>query len=265
MRIATWNVNNVRHRLPLLLAWLDATKPDIVALQELKTTTAEFPVAELAASGYRSFVVGQKTWNGVALLARACEPVEIRRSLPGEDSDLQARYVEAAIDGVIIAGLYLPNGNPFPGPKFDYKLTWFERLIEHAAGLWKSGHPVVLAGDFNVVPTDFDIYKTSSYDDNALVQVEPRDAYERLVKQGWTDALRKKHPTDPMYTFWDFRRNRWQRDAGMRIDHILLSDSLKPRLVDAGVDRAVRGMEPTSDHAPVWVELSNWRVKKGGI
>jgi exodeoxyribonuclease-3 len=256
VRVATWNVNNVRQRLPLLLAWLAATKPDVVALQELKTTTADFPVAELAASGYGALVVGQKTWNGVALLARGSEPVEIRRSLPGDSSDMQARYVEAAINGVIVAGLYFPNGNPYPGPKFEYKMAWFERVIDHSASLWKSGHAVVLAGDFNVAPTDFDIYETDSYDDNALVQAEPRDAYKRLVKQGWTDALRKKHPKEPVYTFWDYRRNRWQRDAGMRIDHVLLSKPLMARLVDAGVDRAVRGMEATSDHAPVWVELS---------
>ncbi len=260
MRLATWNVNNIRHRLPLLLAWLDATKPDVVALQELKTTSAEFPASELAAAGYGSLAMGQKTWNGVALLSRGSEPVEIRRSLPGDERDAQARYVEAAINGVIVASLYLPNGNPQPGPKFDYKLAWFERLIDHAAALCKTNHAVVLAGDFNVVPTDFDIYKTTSYDDNALLQPESRAAYKRLVKQGWTDALRKVHPIDPAYTFWDFRRNRWQRDAGMRIDHILLSKSVTPRLLDAGVDRAVRGMDATSDHAPVWVELNDQPV-----
>lgn len=257
MRLATWNVNNIRHRLPLLLAWLDATKPDIVALQELKTTSAEFPAGELSAAGYGSLAVGQKTWNGVALLSRGSEPVEIRQSLPGDESDNQARYVEAAINGAIVASLYAPNGNPQPGPKFDYKLAWFERLIDHAAGLLKTNHVVVLAGDFNVVPTDFDIYRTTSYDDNALVQPESREAYKRLLTQGWTDALRKAHPKDSAYTFWDFRRNRWQRDAGMRIDHILLSRSPKPQLLDAGVDRAVRGMEATSDHAPVWIALKD--------
>lgn len=177
---------------------------------------------------------------------------EARRGCPARAEDH-----DRGIPWRCVAGLYLPNGNPYPGPKFDHKLAWFERLIEHAAGLWETGHPVVLMGDFNVVPTDFDIYATQSYDDNALLQAEPRDAYKRLLKQGWTDALRRKHPKQPMYTFWDFRRNRWQRDAGMRIDHVLLSKSLKPRLVDAGVDRAVRGMEGSSDHAPVWVELSD--------
>lgn len=255
MRLATWNVNNVRKRLPLLLAWLDATKPDVVALQELKSTASEFPRAELAAAGYASLAVGQKSWNGVALLARGGEPVEIRRCLPGDAKDVQARYLEAAIDGIIVAGLYLPNGNPYPGPRFDYKMAWMARLVDHAGELWKTGHPAVLAGDFNVVPTDFDVYSTKSYADNALFQAEPRAAYARLLQQGWTDALRKLHPKEPMYTFWDYRRNRWHRDAGLRIDHILLSKSLRPKLADSGVDRAVRGMEDSSDHAPVWVEI----------
>ena len=255
MRLCTWNVNNVQHRLPLLLAWLDATKPDIVALQELKTTGAEFPTAELEAAGYGSLVVGQKTWNGVALLARGDAPIEIRRALPGDSEDAQARYIEAAVQGVIVAGIYLPNGNPFPSPKFDYKMAWFERLNRHADGLWNTGHPAILAGDFNVVPSDFDIYSTRSYLDNALLQATPRQAYARLLEQGWTDVLRHKHPTEPMYTFWDYRRNRWPRDAGLRIDHILLSEKLKTKLVDAGVDRAVRAIEGSSDHAPVWVEL----------
>lgn len=255
MRVCTWNVNNIRHRLPLLLAWLDATRPDIVVLQELKTATAEFPTGALEAAGYGSLVVGQKTWNGVALLARGHEPIEIRRTLPGDAKDTQARFIEAAVQGVIVAGLYLPNGNPCPGPKFDYKMAWLERLVRHADELWNADHPVILAGDFNVVPSDFDIYSTRSYLDNALLQPQARDAYARLLAQGWTDALRKKHPKEPMFTFWDYRRNRWPRDAGLRIDHILLSKQLKPKLVGAGVDRAVRGIEGPSDHAPVWVEL----------
>ncbi len=254
MKIATWNVNNVNKRLPLLLAWLEATQPDVVALQEIKSTDADFPRAEIEAAGSGSLRVGQKTWNGVALLARGAEPVPIRRALPGEP-DPQARYLEAAIDGVIVASLYLPNGNPWPGPKFDYKLAWFDRLIGHAASLWKTGHPVVLAGDFNVVPTDDDIYSPASWLDNALLQPEARQAYARLLKQGWTDALRKVHPKDRIYTFWDYRRNRWQRDAGLRIDHLLLSKVLRPKLVDAGVDRELRGVEGASDHAPAWVEL----------
>ncbi len=256
MRVATWNINHISKRLPLLLAWLDATRPDAVALQELKTTDAEFPRAALEAAGYGALCVGQKTWNGVALLARDAQPIEIRRRLPGDDADAQARYLEAAIHGTIIASLYLPNGNPCPGPKFDYKLAWFERLNRHAAELWQSGHPVILAGDFNVVPTDADIYSPKTWLDNALLQPQPRAAFARLLRQGWTDAIRTLHPTTPMYTFWDYRRNRWARDAGLRIDHLLLSKALKPRLKAAGVDRELRGLEQASDHAPAWVE---WR------
>jgi exodeoxyribonuclease-3 len=256
LKISTWNVNNVNKRLPILLAWLDATKPDVVALQELKNTEDHFPRGMLESAGYGSLVVGQRTWNGVALLARGCDPVEIRRSLPGDSADSQARYVEAAIQGIIVSSLYLPNGNPWPGPKFDYKLAWFERLVSHAAELWKTGLPVVLAGDYNVVPTDADIYSPKNWLDNALLQPEPRQAYARLLKQGWTDALRKTHPKEQPYTFWDYRRNRWERNAGLRIDHLLLSKALKGRLVAAGVDREVRGLEETSDHAPVWLELN---------
>jgi exodeoxyribonuclease-3 len=256
MRIATWNVNNVNKRLPLLLAWLDATKPDVVALQELKAAPSDFPKAELEAAGYGSLWVGQKTWNGVALLARGAEPVLIRRELPGDPKDVQARYLEAAIEGVLFASIYLPNGNPWPGPKFDYKMAWFERLISHTAELMASGHPVVLAGDYNVVPTDADIYSTRSWLDNALLQPEPRKAFADLLAQGWTDALHAKHPKEPIYTFWSVFRKSWERDAGMRIDHLLLSKVLHKRLKAAGVDRAVRGMENTSDHAPAWIELS---------
>ena len=255
MRIATWNINDINKRLPLLLAWLDVAKPDAVALQELKTLEAQFPRSALEAAGYGSVAVGQKTWNGVALLARGADPVPVRRALPGDPDDTQARYIEAAVGGILVASLYLPNGNPWPGPKFDYKLAWFERLIRHAAELWKAGVPVVLAGDYNVVPTDADIYAPATWLDNALLQAEPRAAYARLLKQGWTDGLRKMHPKERVYTFWDYRRKRWQRNAGLRIDHLLLSKDLKPRLLAAGVDRGVRGMEDASDHAPAWVEL----------
>jgi exodeoxyribonuclease III len=257
VRIATWNINHINKRLPLLLAWLEATQPDVVALQELKCTEPAFPKAELEAAGYASLVVGESTWNGVALLARDAEPIAIRRALPGDASDRQARYVEAAIGGVIVGCLYLPNGNPWPGPKFDHKLAWFERLDVHARGLLDSGHPVVLAGDYNVVPTDADIYAPKTWLGNALLQPEPRAAYARLLEQGWTDALRAQHPGERLYTFWDYRRNRWQRDAGLRIDHLLLSPSLAPRLADAGVDRALRGIENASDHAPAWIELGD--------
>jgi exodeoxyribonuclease-3 len=256
MRIATWNINDIHKRLPILLAWLDATRPDVVALQELKTPEKDFPKAELDRAGYGSLVVGQPSWNGVALLARGAQPVEIRRALPGDPADKQARYLEAAIGGVIVTSIYLPNGNPQPGPKFAYKLAWFERLIAHASGLWQTGYPVVLAGDYNVVPTDFDIYSTASWLDNALLQPAPREAYTRLLSQGWTDALRAMHPKDAIYTFWDYRRNRWQRDAGLRIDHLLLSKPVQPRLRAAGVDREVRALPDTSDHAPVWIELA---------
>ncbi|MCE9661737.1 MAG: exodeoxyribonuclease III [Burkholderiales bacterium] len=256
MKIATWNINGVVKRLPLLLAWLASAKPDVVALQETKATDGEFPAAALAEAGYGSATVGQRPWNGVALLARDADPVVVRRSLPGDASDTQARYLEAAIGGTLFAAIYLPNGNPQPGPKFAYKLAWFERLIAHAASLQASGHPVVLAGDFNVVPTQRDIYPTTSYRDNALLQPEPRDAFRRLLAQGWTDSIRAIHPDETVYTFWDYLRQRWPRNAGLRIDHLLLSASVAARLKDAGVDRDERGREGASDHAPVWAELS---------
>jgi exodeoxyribonuclease III len=256
MRLTTWNINDVNKRLPLLLAWLQATEPDVVALQELKCTAQHFPKAALEAAGYGSLVVGQPSWNGVALLARDAEPVPIRTTLPGDSSDRQARYLEAAIQGVVCTSIYLPNGNPQPGPKFDYKLAWFERLLEHAAGLWSTGLPVVLAGDFNVVPTDEDIYKPDTWRDNALLQPQPREAYQQLLAQGWADAVRRQFGDKRVYSFWDYRRNRWQRNAGLRIDHVLLSRSLTPLLDGAGVDREMRGVEGASDHAPVWVELA---------
>ena len=255
MKICTWNVNHLGKRLAHLLAWLDATRPDVVALQELKATDAQFPCAQIEAAGYGCAFVGQKSWNGVALLARGSEPIVVRRTLPGDAADVQARYLEAAIGGILVASLYLPNGNPQPGPKFAYKMAWFERLIAHAAGLVASGHPVVLAGDFNVVPTDADIYSKASWLDNALLQPAPRAAYARLLAQGWTDALRKRHPGARLYTFWDYRRNRWQRDAGLRIDHLLLSPAVATRLRDAGVDRVLRGLPDPSDHAPAWITL----------
>ena len=257
MRIATWNVNNVQKRMPLLLAWLEAMKPDVVALQELKCTDTAFPKAEFDAAGYGSLCVGQRTWNGVAILARDHDPIEIRRALPGDAGDTQARYVEAAVSGMIVASIYLPNGNPWPGPKFDYKLAWFERLIGHAAELWKTGLPVVLAGDYNVVPTDADIYSPKTWLDNALLQPEARAAYARLLKQGWVDSLRQKHPKEAVYTFWDYRRNRWARNAGLRIDHILLGKPLKTRLAGTGVDREYRAADNPSDHAPTWVDITD--------
>ncbi|HEX2561519.1 exodeoxyribonuclease III [Phenylobacterium sp.] len=256
MKIATFNINNVVKRLPNLLEWLAQAQPDVACLQELKATEAAFPAAALEAAGYGAVWRGERSWNGVAILAREAQPVMTRNSLPGDPNDPQSRYIEAAVNGVLVASIYLPNGNPQPGPKFAYKLAWFERLIAHAQGLLDSGHPVVLAGDYNVVPTDFDIYPTKNWKDNALLQPQPRAAYRRLVDQGWTDALRALHPDQPMFTFWDYKRNRWSRDAGLRLDHLLVSPSLAPRLAAAGVDREVRGRENASDHAPAWIELS---------
>ena len=241
----------------MLLDWLAETTPDVVALQELKASDAEFPAAALEAAGYGAAWRGQRTWNGVALLARGDEPIVSRRSLPGGDADVQARYLEAAAFGILFTSIYLPNGNPQPGPKFAYKLTWFERLVAHAADLAAAGHPIVLAGDYNIVPTELDIYASRSWIDNALLQPAPREAYRRLLAQGWSDALRELHPDQRLYTFWDRLRNGWPRDAGLRIDHLLVSASLRSRLVAAGVDREMRGRENASDHAPAWIELSD--------
>ena len=255
MRIATFNINDVNKRLANLLAWLGAAEPDVVCLQELKAADANFPHAALADAGYGAVWRGQKTWNGVAILARNREPVLVRDELPGDPTDTQSRYIEAAVNGVLVACLYLPNGNPQPGPKFDYKLAWFDRLIAHAAGLHAAGVPAVLAGDFNVVPTDLDIYPTESWSKDALLQPESRAAFQRLLDQGWTDAIRMLHPAEPMYTFWDYKRDRWRRNAGLRIDHLLLSASLVGRMMAAGVDRDVRGEVGASDHAPAWIVL----------
>lgn len=259
MKLATWNVNDVVKRLPLLLDWLAEAQPDVVALQETKAVDSAFPRAALEAAGYGALTAGQRPWNGVALLARDAEPVEIRRALPGDAADMQRRYLEAAVAGVIVSSIYLPNGNPQPGPKFAYKMAWFERLLAHAAVLMSSGHPVVLAGDFNVVPTDADIYSPATWLDNALLRPEPRAAFARLLAQGWVDAIRERHPNERIYTFWDYRRNRWQRDAGLRIDHLLLSRAMAKRLSDAGVDRAERGQEGASDHAPAWATFDGAR------
>jgi exodeoxyribonuclease III len=259
MKIATFNINNINKRLKNLLSWLDAAKPDVVCLQELKATDREFPQAALAKAGYSAAWRGQKSWNGVAILARGVEPIVTRTLLPGDLpgnlGDEQARYIEAAVNGVLITSLYAPNGNPQPGPKFTYKLAWMDRLIAHAADLFAADVPVVLAGDFNVVPTDADIYPTKSYDRDALLQPESRGRYARLLGQGWRDAIRTLNPDGPMYSYWSYLRNRWPRDAGLRIDHLLLSKPAAKRLVAAGVDRDVRDKDNASDHAPVWIEL----------
>ncbi|WP_100961246.1 exodeoxyribonuclease III [Bosea sp. FBZP-16] len=252
LRVATFNINNINKRLPNLLAWLDATQPDIVALQELKAKDSAFPLAAVEAAGYGAVWQGEKTWNGVALLARGAEPVIIRRRLPGDDEDGQARYIEAAIGGIVVASIYAPNGNPQPGPKFAYKLAWMKRLIAHAAELKATGVPVILAGDYNVAPTEIDIYPTKSWDDDALIQPGPRRSFRRLVDQGWTDALRHLFPNQRIYSFWTYWRGRFERDHGLRLDHILLSPDLAGGLVDAGVDLDARGRDGASDHAPVW-------------
>ena len=257
MKIATFNINNVNRRLPNLLQWLKEARPDIVCLQELKCTDAEFPADPILRAGYHAVWKGQKTWNGVAILSRRATPIVTRTTLPGDPKDAQARYIEAAISGILVSCLYLPNGNPQPGPKFDYKLTWFKRLTAHARKLLREGVPVVLAGDYNVAPKEIDIYPTTSWDDDALVQPQSRAAYARLIKQGWTDALRNLHGDERVYTFWHYLRNRWRRNAGLRLDHLLLSPDLAERLKAAGVDRLVRGKPGASDHAPVWITLRN--------
>ncbi|MGY3589933.1 exodeoxyribonuclease-3 [Bradyrhizobium sp. USDA 4341] len=255
MKIATFNINNVNRRLPNLLRWLKSARPDVVSLQELKASDAEFPAAALEKAGYGAVWQGQKTWNGVAILARNAEPVLIRTALPGDRDDHEARYIEAAVRGIVVTSLYLPNGNPQPGPKFDYKLAWFKRLRAHAAKLLKQEVPVVLAGDYNVAPTPLDIYPTRSWDKDALIQPKSRAAFKALVDQGWCDAIRTLHPDQQMFTFWDYKRQRWPRDAGLRLDHLLLSPDVAARLLKAGVDRDVRGEEGASDHAPAWVVL----------
>jgi exodeoxyribonuclease-3 len=255
MKIATFNINNVNRRLPNLLTWLKSAKPNVVCLQELKVEQDDFPEAALRKAGYNAVWKGQKSWNGVAILSKKSQPILIRDQLPGDFNDKHSRYIEAAIDGVIVACLYAPNGNPQPGPKYDYKLAWMNRLHKHARSLIASGAPVLLCGDYNVAPTDIDIYPTNSWNRDALIQPEPRAAYARLLKQGWTDALRELHPDERIYTFWTYWRNRYERDDGLRLDHFLLSPALASQLKKAGVDRNVRGAEGASDHAPAWITV----------
>ncbi len=254
MKIATYNVNGVNGRLPVLLKWLEESKPDIVCLQELKAPQEKFPLEAINEAGYNAIWHGQKSWNGVAILSK--EPItERRRRLDGDDEDMQSRYLEAKIGDLIIASIYLPNGNPYPGPKFDYKLKWFERLQAHAEMLITLDKPVLMIGDFNVMPTEKDVYKPEKWINDALFRVEVRDAFFELLNQGWTDAIRELYPEEIIYTFWDYFRNAYERNAGLRIDHFLLSPELKPKLKKAEVDKYVRGWEKTSDHAPVWIEL----------
>jgi exodeoxyribonuclease-3 len=256
VRIATFNVNGINARLAKLLGWLAETAPDVACLQELKAPDERFPAAAIEAAGYGAIWHGQKSWNGVAILARGCEPVETQRGLPGDPGDTHSRYIEAAVDGVLIGCLYLPNGNPVGGPKFSYKLAWMERFMARAAELVGLDCPVVLAGDYNIIPTDQDVYKPERWLTDALFQPEPRAQYVRLLKQGWTDAIRRLHPDETIFTFWDYWRNAFARNAGLRIDHLLLNKVAAKRLAAAGVDKATRAKEKASDHAPTWVELA---------
>jgi exodeoxyribonuclease-3 len=257
MKISTYNVNGINGRLPVLIRWLNESSPDVVCLQELKAPQEKFPLKAIEDAGYHAIWHGQKSWNGVAILSRKEKPEEIRRVLPGDPEDSHSRYIEATVNGIAIGCLYLPNGNPAPGPKFDYKLSWFERLTKHASELIASGKPAVLTGDYNVMPTEKDVYKPERWVNDALFRPETRAAFANLVSQGWTDAIRKLHPTETIYTFWDYFRNAYGRNAGLRIDHFLLSPKLEKRLKAAGVDHHVRGWEKSSDHAPVWIELSD--------
>jgi exodeoxyribonuclease-3 len=257
MKIATYNVNGINGRLPVLLRWLSESAPDVVCLQELKAPQEKFPLQAINDAGYHAIWHGQKSWNGVAILSRNAMPEEISRELPGDAEDTHSRYIEAMVNGIHIGCLYLPNGNPAPGPKFEYKLNWFERLTQHAATLFNSGKPVILTGDYNVMPTELDVYKPERWVDDALFRPESRAAFKKLTEQGWTDAIRKLYPNEKIYTFWDYFRNAFGRDAGLRIDHFLLSPQLEKRLTAAGVDKHVRGWEKTSDHAPVWIELKD--------
>jgi exodeoxyribonuclease-3 len=257
MKIATYNVNGVNGRLPVLLRWLAEEQPDVVCLQELKAPQEKFPEQAIKDLGYNAIWHGQKSWNGVAILAKNREIKELRRGLDGDPEDLHSRYIEAVVDGIVIGCLYLPNGNPAPGPKFDYKLRWFERLTEHAANLLDYKLPVVLVGDYNVMPTELDVYKPERWVDDALFRPETRAAFKKLVDQGWTDAIRKLYPDQKIYTFYDYFRNAYGRDAGLRIDHFLLSPDLDARLLEGAVDRHVRGWEKTSDHCPVWIKLKD--------
>jgi exodeoxyribonuclease-3 len=255
IRVASYNINGITTRLSVLTRWLDEFRPDVVGLQELKTTDDKFPAEAIRDAGYSAIWHGQKSWNGVALLSRVGEPVETRRSLPDDPDPGQSRYIEAAICGVLIGNMYAPNGNPWPGPKFDYKLAWLQQLISHARDLLDSGVPAILMGDYNIIPTELDVYKPERWLKDALFAPVAREKFAELLDQGWIDAIRHLHPKERIYTFWHYWRNSFQRDAGIRIDHALLSPSIAPGLKAAGVDRTPRGWEKTSDHAPIWVEI----------
>jgi len=256
MKIATYNVNGVNGRLPVLLRWLEETNPDVVCLQELKAPQEKFPEQAIIDAGYNAIWNGQKQWNGVAILAKAdLEIKEVGRNLPGDPEDVQSRYIEAMVDDILVCCLYLPNGNPAPGPKFDYKLSWFKRLHDRAAALLEFKIPVVIVGDYNVMPTDLDVYKPERWVNDALFRPEVKEAFKTLLDQGWTDAIRTLYPDEKIYTFYDYFRNAYGRDAGLRIDHFLLSPQLSKKLKAGGVNKEVRGWEKTSDHVPVWIEI----------
>jgi exodeoxyribonuclease-3 len=255
LRIASYNINGIGSRLPILLRWLDEFRPDVVGLQELKTTDEKFPVEAIEKAGYSALWHGQKSWNGVALLSRVGELHETRRYLPDDPDPKQSRYMEAAVCGVLVGNMYAPNGNPWPGPKFEYKLAWLDRLKAHAQELIDGEVPAVLLGDYNVIPTDEDVYKPERWAKDALFSPAARERYAELVGQGWTDAIRDLHPDERIYTFWHYWRHSFERDAGIRIDHLLVSPNLAPKLKGAGVDRTPRGWDKTSDHAPAWIKL----------
>ena len=257
MKIATYNVNSINARLPILQRWLAEEQPDIVCFQELKAIQENFPLQAINDLGYQAIWHGQKSWNGVAIISRLGEVVERRNVLPGDDEDAQSRYIEAEVNGIIIGCLYLPNGNPYPGEKFDYKLRWMERLHRHAADLLATGKPAILCGDYNVIPSEIDAYKPENWVNDALFRPESREAFYKLIDQGWTDAIRQLYPKETIYTYWDYFRNAYGRNAGLRIDHFLLSPQLTGRLTAAGVNRNVRGWEKSSDHGPVWIELAD--------
>ncbi|MCD9856695.1 exodeoxyribonuclease III [Epilithonimonas sp. JDS] len=255
MKIATYNVNGINGRLPVLLKWLKNAKPDIVCLQELKAPQEKFPIAEINEAGYQAIWQGQKQWNGVAILSRGFEMTEVQRSLPGNEDDIQSRYLEVIIDQIVICCLYLPNGNPFPGPKFEYKMDWIKRFKKRTKQFIDMDLPAILIGDFNIIPTEKDVYKPERWKDDALYQPEVKNAYSQLLKNGWTDSIRTLFPDETIYTFWDYLYKAYDRNAGIRLDHILLSPYLKSSLIHGGVDKEVRGWEKRSDHAPVWIEL----------
>jgi len=257
MKIATYNVNSINARLPVLLRWLNEAAPDIVCLQELKASEEKFPGDAILSAGYQCIWHGQKSWNGVAILSRHEKPQEIRRVLPGDPEDIHSRYIEADAGDIIIGCLYLPNGNPAPGPKFDYKLAWLERFLTHAKALVNMNRPVVLAGDYNIIPANEDVYKPERWVDDALFRTEVKEVFRQLTGGGWTDALRYLYPHQTIYTFWDYFRNAYGRNAGLRIDHFLLNPAALALLTAGGVDQHVRGWEKTSDHAPVWIEIKN--------